>query len=264
MNPRDRGLAYGDGLFETIRVTAAGVAPLWPRHLARLRRGMAALALPAVPLPRLEQALQDGIGALGGEPGVVKLVLTRGVGGRGYLPPANPVPSLIWQVSALPVWSETQRQQGVALGLCSRPLYPDAFAGHKHLNRLPQVQARMEVDRQGWDEGLLLSSSRQPLEATAMNLFARLDGTWWTPDLTAARAGVAGVMRDWLLDTLRDRGEPVACDLRPLSQLRRADGVFLCNSVVGVLPVRKLAQWQWPVPAAIHELQRLVDTLLSD
>jgi len=147
------------------------------------------------------------------------------------------------------------------LGLCDEPLHPESLAGLKHLNRLPQVQARREVARQGWHEGLLLSPRRQPLEATAMNLFARFEGYWWTPDLQAARAGVAGVMREWLREHLTGRGEKVVCDLRPLSQLHGAQGLFLCNSVVGVLPVRKLAQWQWPVPDSVLQLQRSADAL---
>ena len=94
-----------------------------------------------------------------------------------------------------------------------------------------------------------------------MNLFARFEGYWWTPDLQAARAGVAGVMREWLCEHLTGRGEKVVCDLRPLSQLHGAQGLFLCNSVVGVLPVRKLAQWQWPVPDSVLQLQRSADAL---
>ncbi|EKF75202.1 4-amino-4-deoxychorismate lyase [Alcanivorax hongdengensis A-11-3] len=257
MDPRDRGLAYGDGVFETLRVTAAGQVPLWPLHRQRLQAGCAALGIP-LELSRLEQALADQLSASAGQGGVLKLIVTRGVGGRGYLPPASPVPNWFWQHGALPVWADSLRREGLTLGLCSTPLYPEPLAGFKHLNRLPQVQARREVARQGWHEGLLLSAHRQPLEATAMNLFARIDGHWWTPDLAAAGAGVGGVMRQWLLQHLAGQ---VRCDLRPLSQLRTAEAVFLCNSVVGVLPVRKLAQWHWPVSESVRQLQQTVDTL---
>lgn len=261
VDPRDRGLAYGDGLFETLRVTAAGAVPLWFWHYQRLRQGARVLGLPTLSEKRCLSALEQGIAALDGKPGVVKLTVTRGPGGRGYLPPSNPQPTLLSQAGPLPAWTDHLRVQGIELGLCSEPLHPEPLAGLKHLNRLPQVQARREVARQGWDEGLLLSPRRQPLEATAMNLFARFDGYWWTPDLQAARAGVAGVMRQWLIERLADEGDKVVCDLRPLSQLRTAQGLFLCNSVVGVLPVRKLAQWQWPVLAPVRQLQQAVDAL---
>ena len=262
IDSRDRGLAYGDGLFETIRVTADGSIPLLELHLQRLRQGADALGIPFPAQGQVDLALGQALASLASA-GVIKLILTRGVGGRGYLPPAKPVPSLVWQSGSLPVWREADRKQGIVLGLCSEPLRPDPYAGHKHLNRLAQVQARTEVARQGWQEGLLLSARQQPLEATAMNLFARFEEGWWTPDLGRANAGVSGVMRQWLLRHLEETGEMVCCDLRPLSQLRQAKAVFLCNSVVGVLPVRKLAQWQWGVPESVLALQERVDTLFQ-
>ena len=99
VDPRDRGLAYGDGLFETLRVTADGSVPLWPWHLRRLLRGARVLGLPFLPETRYLSALEEGVAALGGKPGVVKLILTRGPGGRGYLPPSNPKPTVLWPVS---------------------------------------------------------------------------------------------------------------------------------------------------------------------
>jgi 4-amino-4-deoxychorismate lyase len=263
LNSRDRGFAYGDGVFETVRVAASGEQPLWPRHRARLVGGLRALGITLPDESRLDAALNEGVAALGGEAGVVKLTVTRGVGGRGYLPPVPAQPTVVWQSGCLPVWSERHRREGLVLGLCDTPLYPDPLAGFKHLNRLPQVMARREVARQGWDEGVLLSTRRQPLEATSMNLFARFANHWWMPDLDAAGAGVAGVMRAHLHETLLQCGEKVVCDLRPLSQLRTADGLFLCNSVVGVLPVRKLAQWHWPVLASVRELQQSTETFLA-
>ncbi len=260
VDPRDRGLAYGDGLFETLRVTADGSVPLWPWHLRRLLRGARVLGLPFLPETRYLSALEEGVAALGGKPGVVKLTLTRGPGGRGYLPPSNPKPTVLWQAGPLPAWSHQLREQGIVLGLCGEPLHPESLAGLKHLNRLPQVQARREVARHGWHEGLLLSPRRQPLEATSMNLFARLDGHWWTPDLQAARAGVAGVMREWLDEHLTEQGKrwsAICGRCHSLPTLR----AVLCNSVVGVLPVRKLAQWQWPVLDSVLQLQHSVDAL---
>lgn len=263
LDPRDRGLAYGDGMFETVRVAASGEVPLWARHRARLYGGLQTLGIAPPSESRLQRALDAGVAALGGEPGVVKLTVTRGVGGRGYLPPASAQPTVLWQTGALPEWSERQRRDGLALGLCQTPLYPDPLAGYKHLNRLAQVMARREVAQQGWDEGLLLSTRRQPLEATSMNLFARFADHWWMPDLAAAGAGVDGVMRAHVRDTFCYRSEKVVCDLRPLSQLRTAEGLFLCNSVVGVLAVRKLAQWHWPVLASVRELQQSTETFLA-
>lgn len=256
----DRGLAYGDGLFETVRVTASGRAPLWPRHRARLLDGAERLRIPVRP-QALDRCLADTLTAAPSGTGLIKLILTRGPGGRGYLPPARPIPSLFGQHGSVPVWSPLLRREGIETGLCSEPLERDALAGLKHLNRLPQVLARMEVARRDWHEGLLLDRRGCPLEATAMNLFALFGDTLWTPALDAA--GVAGVGRDWLLSRAREQGRPVQVRLRPLSHLRTADSVFLINSVVGVLPVRKLAQWVWPVTEPVRQFQEDFEVLFS-
>ena len=86
LDPRDRGLAYGDGLFETLRVTAEGRVPLWAGHHRRLQQGVRALGLPVLPECRYQAAIAEGVAALAGKPGVVKLTLTRGPGGRGAVP----------------------------------------------------------------------------------------------------------------------------------------------------------------------------------
>jgi len=255
----DRGLAYGDGLFETLRVSAAGTTPLWPRHRARLLDGAGRLGIPVDP-PALERCLEGALADASGA-GVLKLTLTRGPGGRGYLPPESPTPTLFARLGGLPPWSDEQRSRGVVLGVCDTPLGLDPLAGCKHLNRLPQVLGRREVAAQGWDEGLMLDEWRRPVEATAMNLFALFGNTLWTPSLE--RAGVAGVARGWLLEQAAAAGWCIDVRMRPLSHLRAADGVFLSNAVVGVLPVRKLAQWVWPVPEPVRRFQRDLDLLFQ-
>ena len=96
IDSRDRGLAYGDGLFETLRVGADGRIPLWTWHQQRLVAGARTLGIPAPDAAQLEQALAQARVQLQG-PGLIKLMLTRGVGGRGYLPPADAQPALLWQ-----------------------------------------------------------------------------------------------------------------------------------------------------------------------
>ncbi|KAF0802165.1 4-amino-4-deoxychorismate lyase [Alcanivorax xiamenensis] len=250
----DRGLAYGDGLFETLRVSADGRVPLWPRHRARMLAGARRLAIPLTE-DRLERTLAARLRDHDGGAGVIKLVLTRGSGGRGYLPPERPQPTLFGQWFPFTEEPCAHLRHGVEIGLCDTVLPDDPLAGLKHLNRLPQVVARAEAGRRGWREGLLLDRHRCPVEATSMNLFAVFGDLLWTPSLE--RAGVAGVARGWLLDVARDQGWRVEVRARPLSHLRRADGIFLTNSIVGLLPVRKLAQWTWPVDPQVPQWQRL-------
>lgn len=254
----DRGLAYGDGCFETLRVVR-GRAPLAELHLSRLQQGAERLGIDVCP-QALRRELNQALAGCSTD-AVIKMILTRGSGGRGYRLPSSASPRLLLQTAALPVPGENLRRQGLALHLCSLHLSSQPIlAGIKHLNRLEQVLARAETDRAGLDEGLLLNARGCPVELTAMNLFARFADTLWTPALN--ECGVSGVMRRYLLETLLPTsGFKAAVSERPLSTLRDADEVFACNSVVGILPVRKLGLWQWPVGELTASLQQSVDEL---
>lgn len=246
----DRGLGYGDGLFETLRFTG-GRAPLAPRHCRRMAAGARRLGIPFD-----EDAWWRALDAAvaGGGEGVAKLILTRGSGGRGYRPPARPRPRLLWQRHPLVARPARQYRDGLVLGVAATRLSDQpALAGLKHLNRLEQVLAAGETARQGWDEALMLDRQGRPMSLTSMNLFAVCDGELRTPPL--ARAGVHGVMRGLILDDLAS-AQGLMVRQRPLTlaHMRQAEEVFACNSVAGIMPVRKLGLWNWsagPVTAAL-------------
>ncbi|MCK5873920.1 MAG: aminodeoxychorismate lyase [Alcanivoracaceae bacterium] len=255
----DRGLNYGDGLFETVRVSA-GRAPLWSRHRDRLALGAQRLG---IPFPASLVDSQFAAQMSKADQAVIKLVLTRGRGGRGYSAPKQTQPTLLVQQHPLRLPALQHCQDGISVGICDiRLASQPVLAGIKHLNRLEQVMARRQVDQAGWDEGLLLGGNGEPLELTAMNLFARFGEQLWTPDL--GLAGVAGVMRSYLIDQLApEMGLSVRVASGTLSQLRNADELFACNSVAGILPVRKLALWNWPVGDLTRALQGRVSQMFS-
>ena len=241
----DRGLAYGESLFETMR-GHRGRVPWWMAHMARLRRGAEALAMP---LPDAARMQQEAEALLDGGVGVLKLQLTRGGGMRGYAPASDALP--FWMLSWYPlpasvdaldaIWCETR--------LAAQP----RLAGLKHGNRLEQVLAAAEVRAAGVDEGLMRDGEGHAIAATAANLFILADGRWRTPRLQSC--GVAGVMREWALGEL----EADIATLTP-EAVETADAVFLCNAVRGILPVRRLGAKAWPqVHPEIRDLQaRLV------
>jgi len=259
INSDDRGLSYGDGLFETMRLVA-GRIPLWPRHRARLLEGAQRLAID-VPLAALDASVAQQCGQAGSA--IIKIILTRGSGGRGYSAPAEPSPTLLIQRHPLVLPAAERYAEGLSVGICDIHLASQpALAGIKHLNRLEQVLARRQVDASGWHEGLLLGAADEPLELTAMNLFARFGKQLWTPDLS--QAGVAGVMRSHILQTLASElGLATLVSSVPLSQLQQADELFACNSVAGVLPIRKLALWNWSVGDTTVAMQQRLDELFS-
>ena len=237
----NRGLQYGDGLFETLRVHR-GEVPLWPRHLARLREGAARLGI-AVPEEAFVEARIAELVA-GVEAGVLKLLLTRGDGGRGYAPTAEAAP--VWTLARHPLPAP---QGALRLHLCeTRLAVQPALAGIKHCNRLEQVLARAEAERAGGDEGLVRDTDGVPVCATSANVLVLRDGRWWTPPV--ARCGVAGVLRGWLLDA-----GLVAEAALSMEDVLSAEGLALCNAVRGILPVSSLGARSWAIPAALTDLQ---------
>lgn len=228
----DRGLLYGDGLFETIRFVR-GVAPLWMRHMQRLYEGCARLRMPqpdAVLLAsEARQLLSDAAD------GVVRITLTRGPGERGYAPPANPTVTRIVAAHPAPSIPADWYQSGIRVRSCGLRLAPQPLlAGIKHLNRLEQVLARAEWSDTDIVEGLLFDRDEHLISATAANVFGILDGVPTTPMLD--RCGVAGVLRAQLLEAFP------GTVVKPITQeaTMRMDEMFVCSSVRGVLPVREL------------------------
>ncbi|MFP4263430.1 MAG: aminodeoxychorismate lyase [Halomonas sp.] len=251
----DRGAAYGDGLFETLLVRD-GRPLLWDEHLARLARGCHALGIPMPP----EHDLAASLAEAGPGLEVLKLTLTRGSGGRGYRPPAAPIPRLRWQLAAFAPDAGRWRD-GVRVRLCRLRLgLQPALAGLKHLNRLENVLARGEWQDDAIAEGVLEDAEGRLVEATAMNLFWRRNGRLETPRLS--RCGVAGTLREALMGRLPLHEVDAGVEALP-----QAEAVWLGNSVQGVWPVvhledaegRGLAAWQLsgthrPFQAEAHAL----------
>jgi 4-amino-4-deoxychorismate lyase len=245
IDPRDRGLAYGDGLFETILVHRGN--SVWRDvHLERLRRGCEALGI-AMPDRGFLQAQCDELIA-GCVRGVLKIVVTRGVGERGYAIPANAEPTLLLSLGDAP---HASPRDGLALRWCDTRLsIQPRLAGIKHLNRLEQVLARAEWDDASIHEGLLCDTRGRVVGATSANLFILRGGRWLTPPV--ADCGIAGSCRAWLLKNIATSAEAEL----DRAGVESADALVLCNSVRGILPVAALGGRRWasdPRAAALRE-----------
>jgi 4-amino-4-deoxychorismate lyase len=228
----DRGLSYGDGLFETVRVVG-GRVPLWSRHMARLAEGCRRLHMPMPDPDDLRGELQQVIAGMAAA--VVRITLTRGIGQRGYAPPPAPAPCRIVAAFDMPVLDPHWAGQGLRLRICELRLGEQPrLAGLKHLNRLEQVLARAEWSDPAIVEGLLLDAAGQVIGATMANVFAGIGGAVVTPALD--RCGVAGVARAEVLAALPD----VQVRDLALDELLAADEVFLTSSVRGILPVQAI------------------------
>lgn len=255
----DRGLLYGDGVFETISVRD-GEPRFWFLHMARLTEDCQRLGIPS---PDQKHLLAEVSSLLPGrERCVLKIIVSRGCGGRGYRAPAKAAPTQIIQVHSWPDYPQTCNASGVRVRLCSLRLgHNPALAGIKHLNRLEQVQARREWDDPDIMEGLLRDDDGNLIEGTMSNLFLVRSGVLMTPDL--ARCGVAGVMRSVVMDLAETMSLQVDTRELGLSELAQADEVFVTNSVIGIWPVVMVDETAYHVGPVTLRLQELVANLDS-
>ena len=252
----DRGLQYGDGLFETL--TCVGGRLRWfERHMARLSLGCERLGIPAPDGALLRAEVQSLLGAA--PRALVKIILTRGVATvRGYRPAGDEQPTRI--VSAYD-W-EAPGHPEFRLGLTSVPLgINPQLAGLKHLNRLEQVLAQRDALARGWHEVLMRSSAGEVVCGSMSNLFVCQEGEWLTAPVT--QCGVAGVMRALVLELAPRLGITVRIATVSEGDVEAARALFVTNVRLGLQPVH----WYQGRPLAVDErgarLQELIDGTLA-
>lgn len=224
-----RGLAYGDGIFETLRIQNH-TAPFLTAHLTRLATSAQALLLAApVQFAAIESLVLSCLSSLPEPIGVLKIILLRQHQGRGYgfeagtpdvvveFYPANDLP-WGWELPAL------------HLGHCQTPVSVNTqLAGHKHLNRMDSVLAMAEVQAQHWDDGLRFVGERL-IEATSANVFLVKNNQLLTPSLN--EAGVKGIARDIILSHATPFFDRVVVCEPTLSDVCDAEALFVTNAVL--------------------------------
>ncbi len=229
----DRGLLYGQSVFETIAVYRQQPL-LLDAHIQRLQRGCEVLSIEFD-----EATLLQEIGRLceAIQLAVLRVMVSMGEGGRGYLNPSPARPNRIITTHDYPQHPQAYRDRGVVLGLSEfRLARQPALAGIKHGNRLEQIMARSDWQPE-WQEAVLVDQMDNVIEATQANIFVRHGDQLLTPILD--QAGVAGVMREYILQSADKVG--VSAEAVPLSiaDIESAEEVFLSNCIIGLWPVRQ-------------------------
>lgn len=226
----ERGLHFGDGLFETL-LKIDGKVPYWHSHYERLVKGCKQLFLPIPDLNWLENKLTEVTNNT--DTCVVKIIVTRGVGGRGLnLPNADESSVFVLSYPYTPPGNTA-----LMVSVCETrlPINPN-LSGLKHLNRLDYVLATIELNKkQDKDEAILLDTEGFIVEGVISNLFFSKDCQLFTPSLSLS--GVAGIMRSKIIEHSDKIGKSVRIDRFKLNQLLQADECFLCNSVQGIRPI---------------------------
>jgi len=185
---------------------------------------------------------------------VVKLIVTRGSGGRGYQLPDEINPTRILSLHPKPDYPKSNSSRGIKLHLCETRLGLNPhLAGVKHLNRLEQVLARNEWQEESIAEGLMLDMQGQPVEGTMTNIFWLQDGRLCTPSLQ--HCGVEGIMRSQILRVAESIDLPVAIKDYAIDDILNSEAPFVCNSVLGIWPVMQFLSQQWSPHPMIKILQ---------
>ncbi|HKD52575.1 MAG TPA: aminodeoxychorismate lyase [Steroidobacteraceae bacterium] len=248
----ERGLHYGDGLFETI-ACSQGRARLLDRHLQRLAAGCARLAIAPIDPAVIAHEVREV--ARGADRAIVKVLLTRGPAtARGYVVAGEQTPTRITLRYRWPEDDVALGDRGVRVRIADVRLGENpALAGLKHCNRLEQVLARREWNDPQISEALMFSSSGALISGTTSNVFLVQDGVLLTPRVD--RCGVAGVMRAEVLAAAAAcgvRAEERVLDARDLA---RTQELFLTNALIGVRPVYEVAGRPLPQGAVTRQLQ---------
>lgn len=233
---RDRGLHFGDGCFTTALVLNGEIQHS-SAHIQRLQQDSQRLAILGVDWQALKHEMRQV--AKGQQKTVLKVMLTRGEGGRGYSSIGCQTASRIVLASHYPEQYAIWRERGIRLMTSPiRLSINPQLAGIKHLNRIEQVMIRQRLDSENAEEALVLDFEGYIVECCSANIFWRIESKIFTPELT--HCGVTGIMQRYLIDLLANQGYVVERVRVKKSALSYADEVFVCNALMPVLPVTEI------------------------
>ena len=247
----DRGFQYGDGLFETIAIKKGNPCFL-DRHIERLNKGCQTLKIPepCFKLLRNEAMLL----AKDLDSAILKIIITRGSGGRGYRQPENIKPNRVLSIHPFPSYPKSFKEQGVSARFCETRLgINPSLAGIKHLNRLEQVLGRAEWSDANIQEGIMQDLNGYVIEGTMTNLFYVKNNTLFTSRLVYS--GVAGIMRGIIIELAIEHNYSLIMKDFKENDLLTADEVFFCNSIIGIWPVKIINNTHFDVGMMTRQLQ---------
>ena len=235
----DRGLAYGDGVFTTAKVEQ-GKIQLLSEHLERLTTNCQKLSIALPDIDKIKGELKSVAQRF--ELCVAKVIISAGQGGRGYSRQGCEESTVIISFHDFPEHYLTWQQQGISLGIAKFKLgLNPLLSGIKHLNRLEQVLIRQELDKRNEDDLLVLNCADNIIEASAANIFWFKNNTWYTPKIV--ESGISGLMRHQTLDILNnDKNKPVEIIEAKITILDNIEAMFICNSVMNIVPVSQFQQ----------------------
>ena len=254
LNPFDRGLAFGDGVFRTMKIQN-GVPKYWKYHYEILSHDAKSIQID-IPSSRI---LLNDVKKLFSEPGdfVGKFIITRGVSARGYQFKKNiKCTRILLKNKFTPIQKETA-MEGVCLQVCKQRLSKNSMlSGIKHLNRLENVLAKTELEKENFD-GILLDSDGHVNECISSTIIMRVGGTLYFPSQHGA--GVSGVTKKIIIDNIKYLGFKIKIKEILLEELKKSDEVVITNSIIGAIPIRKINNKKWKSFKLAYEINKIFE-----
>jgi branched-chain amino acid aminotransferase len=259
----DRGLVFGDGVFETLK-SENGI-PLFAReHFRRLCTGLRAIGISKSKIECLVSDVQSGAlftllrkNGLMNSPASIRITVTRGVEKKGFAPRSTTTPTVIIYTRRVNTKEVTRAQTEGLTGALIKE-YGPALPGIKSLNFLPNVLGRGEANRKGLFEGIFVDPEEGVTEGTASNIFVVKNGKIKTPIAGhgIARGGaLPGVTRAVVIKLAKRKKIPVTEGRITEAELLRADEVFLTNTLWEIAPIKRIEKKKiGDVPGPITEL----------
>lgn len=254
----DRGLQFGDGVFETIRMHL-GKPVWWQQHIDRLLDGCNRLRFSELPDTEVLQQEANAL-AMDCDAGVLKIIITRGCSNSGYVAPTEIPCNRI--LSLTPgMRRKSKAGQGIILGICQQRLPAiDTLSSIKHLNRLEQVLARLQCRVEGWDEGIMIDDQENVIEGSMSNLFIWQGDQLITPSLE--KTGLKGLCRESVLSLAKENRISVKQSNLKLSDLENCSSLFMTNSLIGIWPVINFNSKLFPVCENTRLLQNKLENAI--
>ena len=258
----ERGLAYGDGLFETMTWQNfnsdeyPNQVEFWTRHLQRIFIGCRTLSIKppnSKILNNYKNKILKKANILGLNKGILKIIISRGIGGRGYKYDKDIKPTIIFLAFPFSKYPEKFYKKGVSVRFCdSRLSSNENLVGLKHLNRLDSVLARAEWSNQKIFEGLFCDDKENIIEGTMTNIFLVRKNTLYTPEIK--ESGINGIMRQVIIENYKNFFDQIKITKIRRGNIREFQQIFLTNSVLKIMPVAKIEENKFSVLGKIKEI----------
>ncbi|TMP40535.1 aminodeoxychorismate lyase [Pseudoalteromonas citrea] len=251
---KDRGLQYGDGFFTTVQIKAGQLA-LWSLHIQRLQQCQQRLGFTAFNWQELTDYCVEV--AKTHQQAVLKVIITRGVGGRGYTPPENVTPTVTVSVSEFPMHYTQLSQTGLCLGVSNIQLgHQPLLAGLKTLNRLEQVLIKQDAMQFSDDDVVVMDIDNHVVETSVGNIIGYQEGEFYTPKLD--KCGIEGVYLKHLAQHNLIKPTQIK-----LEQLLEMDAVVVCNSLMECMPVSQLGEKAYDLDIVFGAIRKLNNKVQS-